>query len=158
LYTADLHGWTRFVSMQDHYNLIYREEEREMLPLCRDQGIGVIPWSPLARGFLAGNRNQQGGETSRAKTDEYAKQMYYREDDFAVVDRLTEVAETRGLPNTQIALAWLLSKPEVSAPIIGASKPRHLDDALAALSVQLSSDEIKRLEKPYKPHPVLGHS
>jgi len=158
LYTCDLNGWPRFVSMQNHYNLIYREEEREMLPLCREEGIGVIPWSPLARGFLAGNRNKQGGETSRSKTDEYAKQMYYQADDFAVADRLSEVAQARGLPNMQIALAWVLSNPDVTAPIIGASKPNHLDDALAALSVKLSEDEIKKLEEPYKPHRILGHS
>ncbi len=158
LYTADLHGWTRFVSMQNHYNLIYREEEREMLPLCRDQGIGVIPWSPLARGFLAGNRDKQGGETTRAKSDDYAKQMYYQEDDFSVADRLSEVAHSRGLPNMQVALAWVLSKTDVTAPIIGASKPQHLDEALGAISVKLSEDEIKRLEEPYKPHRILGHS
>jgi aryl-alcohol dehydrogenase (NADP+) len=159
LYTSELHGWTRFISMQNHYNLIYREEEREMLPLCRDQGIGVIPWSPLARGFLAGNRNKQsGGETTRAKTDEYAKQLYYQDDDFVVAARVTELAEARKLPNVQIALAWILSKPEVTAPIIGASKLPHLDDALAALSVELSPEEIKRLEEPYRPHNILGHS
>jgi aryl-alcohol dehydrogenase (NADP+) len=144
--------------MQNHYNLIYREEEREMLPLCRDQGIGVIPWSPLARGFLAGNRDKQGGETTRAKTDEYAKQLYYQDDDFAVAGRLTEVAEGRKLPNMQVALAWILSKPEVTAPIIGVSKLHHLDEALAALAVGLSPDEIKRLEEPYKPHGIRGHS
>ncbi|HZS54390.1 MAG TPA: aldo/keto reductase [Bryobacteraceae bacterium] len=158
LYTSDLHGWTRFVSMQNHYNLIYREEEREMLPLCREQGIGVIPWSPLARGFLAGNRNRQGGETTRAKTDDYAKQMYYQDDDFIVAERLTEVAEDHKLPNMQVALAWILTKPEVTAPIIGASKLSHLEDALAALSVQLAPEEIKRLEEPYRPHRILGHS
>lgn len=158
LSTADLNGWTRFVSMQNHYNLIYREEEREMLPLCRDQGIGVIPWSPLARGFLAGNRNKQGGETTRAKTDDYAKQLYYQDDDFAIADRLSEVAEARKLPNMQVALAWILSKPEVTAPIIGVSKLHHLDDALNALPVQLTPDEIKRLEEPYRPHRILGHS
>jgi aryl-alcohol dehydrogenase-like predicted oxidoreductase len=158
LYISDLHGWTRFVSMQNHYNLIYREEEREMLPLCRDQGIGVIPWSPLARGFLAGNRNKQGGETTRAKSDDYARQLYYQDDDFAIADRLSEVAQARGLPNMQIALAWILSKPGVTAPIIGASKPNHLDDAIGALSVKLSPEETKQLEEPYKPHRVLGHS
>jgi aryl-alcohol dehydrogenase-like predicted oxidoreductase len=158
LYTSDLHGWTRFVSMQNHYNLAYREEEREMLPLCRDQGIGVIPWSPLARGFLAGNRDKSGGETTRARTDEYAKGLYYQPEDFAVADRLTQVAKARGLPNTQVALAWLLSKPEVTAPIIGVSKPHHLDDAIAALSLQLSEDEIRKLEEPYQPHRTLGHS
>jgi aryl-alcohol dehydrogenase-like predicted oxidoreductase len=155
---AERHGWTRFVAMQNHYNLIYREEEREMLPLCRDQGIGVIPWSPLARGFLAGNRAKQGGETARAKSDEYASKMYYQDDDFAVAARLTEVAEARGLPNMQVALAWVLSRPGVTAPIVGASKPHHLDEAVAALAVKLSDDEIRRLEEPYKPHQILGHS
>ena len=158
LYTADLHRWTRFVSMQNHYNLIYREEEREMIPLCIDQGIGLIPWSPLARGFLAGNRDKQGGETSRAKTDEYAKQMYYQDDDFAIADRLTEVARAHGLPNMEIALAWILSKPGVSAPIIGASKMQHLEEALHALSVKLAPEEIARLEELYQPHRILGHS
>jgi aryl-alcohol dehydrogenase-like predicted oxidoreductase len=158
LYVSDLHNWTRFVSMQNHYNLIYREEEREMIPLCRDQGIALIPWSPLARGFLAGNRSKNAGETPRSKSDEYAHQMYYQDDDFAVVDRVTEIAQRRGLPNMQIALAWILSKPGITAPIIGASKPHHLDDAIAALSVKLSGDEIKRLEEPYRPHRILGHS
>lgn len=159
LYTADLHGWTRFVSMQNHYNLIYREEEREMIPLCVDQGIGVIPWSPLARGFLAGNRNQQGGgETSRAKTDDYAKQMYYGPNDFAIADRLTEVAQARGIPQMEIALAWVLSRRGITAPIIGASKMQHLEESLQALSVKLGDEEIKRLEEPYEPHRILGHS
>jgi len=158
LYTADLRNWSRFVSMQNHYNLIYREEEREMIPLCRDQGVGLIPWSPLARGFLAGNRNKEGGETSRAKTDDYAKQMYYQDDDFIVADRLSEVARARGLPNMQVALAWILSKPGVTAPIIGASKMQHLEEAVKALSVKLSEEEVKHLEEPYKPHRILGHS
>jgi 1-deoxyxylulose-5-phosphate synthase len=158
LYTADLFGWTRFVSMQNHYNLIYREEEREMLPLCSDQAIGVIPWSPLARGFLAENRNKQGGETTRARSDDYAKQLYYQDDDFLVADRLAEVAKERGLPNMQVALAWILSKPEVTAPIIGASKLHHLDDAVSALNVKLTEEEVKRLEEPYRPHRILGHS
>jgi aryl-alcohol dehydrogenase (NADP+) len=144
--------------MQNHYNLVYREEEREMLPLCRDQGIGVIPWSPLARGFLAGNRQKQGGETSRAKTDRIADQLYYQDDDFAVANAVTEVAQARGLPNMQIALAWILSKPCITAPIIGMSKPHHLDDALAAISVKLTDEEIKKLEEPYRPHRTLGHS
>ena len=129
-----------------------------MNPLCRDQGIGLIPWSPLARGFLAGNRNKSGGQTSRANTDQYAKDMYYQNDDFAIADRLTQVAQARGLPNMQVALAWVLSKPGISAPIIGASKLSHLEDALSALSVKLSEDEIKQLEELYQPHPVLGHS
>jgi aryl-alcohol dehydrogenase-like predicted oxidoreductase len=158
LHVSETNGWTRFVSMQNHYNLVYREEEREMNPLCRDQGIGLIPWSPLARGFLAGNRNKAGGATSRARTDQYAKDMYFQDDDFAVADRLTQVAEARGLPNMQIALAWLLSKPGITAPIIGASKLPHLEDALSALAVKLSEDEIKQLEERYKPHPILGHS
>ena len=159
LYTSEKNGWTRFVSMQNQLNLVYREEEREMLPLCRDQGIGVIPWSPLARGFLAGNRRKRdGGDTSRAKTDDFAKKLYYRDDDFAVVDRLSEVARARGVPNMQVALAWILAKSEVTAPIIGASKLEHLDDAVAALALKLSAEEIKQLEEPYQPHPVLGHT
>jgi aryl-alcohol dehydrogenase-like predicted oxidoreductase len=158
LYTADLHGWTRFVAMQNHYNLVYREEEREMLPLCRDQGIGVIPWSPLARGFLAGNRQKQGGETSRAKTDTIADKLYYQDDDFAVANAVTAVAQARGIPNMQIALAWILSKPGITAPIVGASKPHHLDDALAALSIKLTDEEVQKLEEPYRPHRILGHS
>ena len=157
-FVAEKNGWTRFVSMQNHYNLIYREEEREMIPLCLDQGVGMIPWSPLARGFLAGNRNKQGGETSRAKTDAYAKQMYYQDDDFAVAERLGEVAKLRELSNTQVALAWILANPAVTAPIVGASKLHHLEEALSALDVKLSEDEIKKLEDPYKPHQVLGHS
>jgi aryl-alcohol dehydrogenase-like predicted oxidoreductase len=158
LYVSELRNWTRFVSMQNHYNLIYREEEREMIPLCRDQGIGIIPWSPLARGFLAGNRDKSAGDTPRAKTDEYAHQMYYQDDDFAVVDRLTEVARAHGLSNMKVALAWILSKPGITAPIIGASKPHHLDEAVAALSVKLSEAEVKKLEEAYRPHRILGHS
>jgi aryl-alcohol dehydrogenase (NADP+) len=129
-----------------------------MIPLCRDQGIGLIPWSPLARGFLAGNRAKGGGQTARANSDQYAKDMYYSDNDFAVADRLTQVAQMRGLPNMQIALAWILSKPGITAPIVGASKLPHLEDALAALAVKLSDDEIKQLEELYKPHPILGHS
>ena len=158
LYTAELHGWTRFVSMQNHYNLIYREEEREMIPLCRDQGIGLIPWSPLARGFLAGNRNKTAGDTARAKTDEYAHHMYYQDYDFKVVERLSGVARDRGESNVKIALAWILSKLGITAPIIGASKPHHLEEALSALSIRLSPAEIKKLEEPYRPHEILGHS
>jgi len=155
-------GLARFVTMQNHYNLVYREEEREMIPLCMAEGVGLIPWSPLARGFLAGNRKKneekQQGETARAKTDAYAHSMYYRDSDFTVVDRLTEIAQARGVKNAQIALAWILSKPGLTAPIIGASKPYQLEDALAALSLQLTSEEIAKLEEPYEPHPVLGHS
>ncbi|SHL10839.1 aldo/keto reductase [Hymenobacter psychrotolerans] len=158
LYLADKHNWTRFVSMQPHYNLVYREEEREMLPLCQDQSIGVIAWSPLARGLLTGGRGKERNETERARTDAFGKSLYGRDDDFAVADRVTEIARERGLPNAQIALAWLLSKPAVTAPIVGASKPGHLEDAVAAVSVQLTPDEIRRLEEPYQPHPVLGFS
>ncbi len=159
LYTADQLGFTRFVSMQNHYNLIYREEEREMMPLCREEGIGVTPWSPLARGFVAGNRTPGGsGETIRAKTDDYGKGLYYQPSDFKVVDRLTEVAKRRGLPNAQIAMAWLLHQLGVTSPIVGASKLSHLDDAVASLDVKLDPAELKELEEPYQPHPVLGHS
>ena len=159
LQVSDEHGLARFVTMQNHYNLIYREEEREMIPLCRAEGIGLIPWSPLARGFLAGNRSKQDfGETVRAKTDDYAKGMYYRDSDFTVVERLTEIARKHGVSNAQVALAWMLSKPEVSAPIVGASKMQHLDDALNSLELRLDDEEIKSLEEPYEPHPVLGHS
>jgi aryl-alcohol dehydrogenase-like predicted oxidoreductase len=149
---------TRFVSMQNHYNLIYREEEREMLPLCRDQGIGVIPWSPLARGFLAGSRGRDGQKhTTRANSDPIADSLY-TEADFDVVDQLAEVAAARAVPPAQVALAWLLHKPGVTAPIVGASKLSHLDDAVAAVEVSLSDDEVKLLEQPYQPHPVRGHS
>src|SRR5258708_11411361 len=159
LATADAHGLARFVSMQNHYNLVYREEEREMLPLCREEGIGVIPWSPLARGFLAGNRRAQDfGETTRAKTDAYAHGMYYQPSDFAVVGRVTEIARQRGIPNAQVALAWILHQPGVTAPIIGASKMKHLDDAIAALDIKLDESELKALSDPYKPHTILGHS
>ncbi len=158
LHVSEMNGWSRFVSMQNHYNLVYREEEREMNPFCRDQGIGLIPWSPLARGFLAGNRTKQGGQTSRGNTDQYAKDMYNQDDDFAIAERLAQVAKARGVPNMQVALAWVLSKPGISAPIVGASKMPHLDDALTALAVRLSQDEIKQLEELYKPHPILGHS
>jgi aryl-alcohol dehydrogenase (NADP+) len=158
-HTAERHGWCRFVSMQNHYNLVYREEEREMIPLCADQGVGLIPWSPMARGFFAGNRKRGGGgETSRAKNDPFAKQLYFREEDFAVAERAAEVAKERGVAGSQIALAWVLSKPFVHSPIIGATKMDHLEQAVAALEIKLSEEEVKRLEEPYKPHPVLGHS
>ncbi len=159
LYRADEMGVSRFVTMQNHYNLVYREEEREMIPLCRDQKIGVIPWSPLARGFLAGNRTRKDfGETVRAKTDEYAQGLYYQDSDFAVVDNITAIAQARGVNNAQIALAWIMAQPGVTAPIVGASKMRHLDDAIAALSIQLDDAERKSLEAPYQPHRILGHS
>jgi 1-deoxyxylulose-5-phosphate synthase len=157
LFTSDLHGWTRFVSMQPHYNLIYREEEREMIPLCQDQKIAVIPWSPLARGLLTGKRSKERNETIRAKTDEFGKKLYYADSDFDIVNRLTEVATRRKLPNAQVALAWMLEKHAITAPIIGASKPGHLEDAVAALSVKLTHEEIRQLEELYQPHPVLGY-
>ena len=158
-HTAQSHGWTRFVSMQNHYNLVYREEEREMIPLCLDQGVGLIPWSPMARGFFAKNRTRGGsGETARAKSDPFANQLYFREDDFVVAERANEIAEARGVSGSQIALAWLLNKPHIAAPIIGATKMDHLEQAIAALEIKLTEDEVKRLEEPYKPHPVLGHS
>jgi 1-deoxyxylulose-5-phosphate synthase len=159
LFLSDLHGWARFVTMQNHYNLIYREEEREMLPLCLDQGIGVIPWSPLARGFLAGNRTrEEWGQTVRAKTDDYAQSLYFQDADFAVVDRVQSLAQARGVKPAQIALAWLLHKPAVNAPIIGASKMPHLEESVAALDIQLTAKEISSLEETYQPHWVLGHS
>ncbi len=154
LHIADAHGWTRFVSMQNHYNLIYREEEREMIPLCIDEGIAVIPWSPLARGFLARERSS---ETERAKTDDIAQQFYDTEADFAVADCVAEVARRRGVAPAQIALAWILHKPGITAPIIGASKIEHLDQAIAAMEIQLDETEMKLLEGAYKPHSVLGH-
>ncbi len=158
LATSRAHGCTPFVSMQPQYNLVYREEEREMLPLCREMGIGVIPWSPLARGFLAGGRAAPGeGNTERARTDEFAPRLYYREPDHAVVDAVTEVAKARGVPNMQIALAWVLRNAVITAPIVGASKAHHLSDAVGALKITLSDDEAKALEKPYKPKPVLDH-
>jgi 1-deoxyxylulose-5-phosphate synthase len=159
LYKADALGLTRFVSMQNHYNLIYREEEREMNSLCRQEGIGLIPWSPLARGFLMGNRRKQDfGETVRAQTDEYAQRMYYQDSDFAVVDRVTEVARRYGVSNAQVALAWILAQPGITSPIIGASKMQHLEDAVASLQLKLDEAELKALAEPYRPHEVLGHS
>ena len=155
-YIADLNGWTRFVSMQPHYNLIYREEEREMIPFCVDQKIAVIPWSPLARGLLTGKRSKERNETERSKTDAFGKKLYSEDADFDIVNRVSELAEQKGLPNAQIALAWMLSKPYITAPIVGASKPGHLEDAATALSVKLSDEEIKQLEELYQPHPVLG--
>ena len=158
LYLADLHGWTRFVSMQNHYNLLYREEEREMIPFCQSEGIGIIPWSPLARGRLA--RAWHSESTKRYETDQFGKKIYAQTEDadHKVVDRLGEVAERRGVARAQLALAWLLSKPGVTAPIVGASKPHHLQDAVAAVALRLESAEIASLEEPYTPHPVLGFS
>jgi aryl-alcohol dehydrogenase-like predicted oxidoreductase len=157
-HVADAHGWTRFVSMQNHYNLVYREEEREMIPQCIDQGVAVIPWSPLARGLLAGNRTR-GGErrTTRSGTDPFGDSLYKVAADFDVVDRVREVAAARGVPAAQVALAWLLHRPGVTAPIVGATKLSHLQDALAAEQLELSGEEMQRLEEPYVPHPVLGH-
>ncbi len=149
---------TRFVSMQNHYNLVYREEEREMIPQCIDQGVGILPWSPLARGLLAGNRTREGERlTKRAQTDAFGDSLYTPEVDFAVVDAVTEVAEERGVSNAQVALAWLLHKPGVTAPIVGATKLAHLEDAIAAEQLELSADEIARLEAPYVPHAISGH-
>jgi aryl-alcohol dehydrogenase-like predicted oxidoreductase len=157
LFLADLYGWTRFVSMQDYYNLLYREEEREMLPLCRAEGIGVLPWSPLARGRLAREWQTEPG-TKRAATDEFGKTLYAGTEDAdrKVVERVGAIAAARGLPRAQIALAWLLHKPGVTAPIVGATKPPHLEDAVGALSVKLSPEEVAALEEPYVPHPVVG--
>ena len=152
-------GWTRFVSMQNHYNLAYREEEREMIPLCRDQGVALIPWSPLARGFLAGNRkaaDKEQGETSRARTDNIAQSYYYRASDFKVVQALGDLAQERGISSATLAYAWLMHKG-ITAPIVGASKTWQIDQAIAALDVKLSAEELHRLEAPYEPHPVLGH-
>jgi aryl-alcohol dehydrogenase (NADP+) len=153
---SDAHGWARFVSMQNHYNLLYREEEREMIPLCRKEGIGLIPWSPLARGVLAGNRS---AKTTRAKTDDFAVKLYQETEaaDEKILDALAAVSKTRGLPPAQIALAWLLQQKGVVAPIVGASKPHHLDDAIASLEVKLTAEETARLTESYVPHPIAGH-
>jgi len=151
-------GWTHFSSMQNHYNLIYREEEREMIPQCVEMGVGLIPWSPLARGFLAGNRRKEDwGDTVRARTDPFAHSLYYQEADFRVVDRVVEVAARLECKPTQVALAWLLGRPGLVAPIIGATKMGHLEDAAGALDVKLSAEDTRYLEEPYVPHPVLGH-
>jgi aryl-alcohol dehydrogenase-like predicted oxidoreductase len=157
-YIAERNGWTKFVSMQNHYNLIYREEEREMIPLCVDQGVGCIPWSPLARGVLAGNRTRDGGRlTTRSSSDPFTDYLYEQPTDFDVVEAAQAVAEARGVPTAQVALAWLLSRPGVTAPIVGSTKLAHLEDAVAAEALSLSADEVAQLEKPYVPHPVLGH-
>jgi aryl-alcohol dehydrogenase (NADP+) len=166
LHASERHGWARFVSMQNHYNLVYREEEREMMPLCREEGIGVIPWSPLARGFLAGTRKPEFADraaaekrndaSERAKSDDYARQLYYRPGDFKIAEAVTALAERRGVKPAQVALAWLLHKPGVTSPIVGATKLYQLDEAVAALSLKLDEAEIKALEAAYEPHPVLG--
>src|ERR1700761_1351188 len=159
LYLARENSWHRFVAMQNHYNLVYREEEREMIPLCVDQGVGVIPWSPLARGFLAGTRGRAGAKhTTRANTDSFGDSLYgYTDADFAVVDALAAVAERRGVPSAQVALAWLLHRPGVTAPIVGATKLSHLEDAIAAEQLELTEDELTELEEPYVPHAIAGH-
>jgi 1-deoxyxylulose-5-phosphate synthase len=157
-HVAEVNGWTRFVSMQPHYNLIYREEEREMIPLCRDQGVGVIPWSPIARGRLAGNRSRDGkAHTTRSETDQFAPILYTDEADYDVIERNADLAKERGVSPAQTALAWLLGKPGVTAPIVGATKVEHLHDALAAEKLTLDPDEVAALEELYRPHPVAGH-
>ncbi|MBX3086107.1 MAG: aldo/keto reductase [Anaerolineae bacterium] len=156
LHTSEKNGWARFVSMQNHYNLVYREEEREMIPLCRSEGIGLIPWSPLARGFLAGKRTKE--DTVRAQTDAFAHQMYYKDEDYQVVDAVVAIAEKRGVKPAQIALAWMLGKPGISSPIIGASKMYQLEEAIEATTIQLTDDEVKAVEASYTPHPILGHA
>lgn len=163
-FAAERHGFTRFVSMQNHYNLAYREEEREMNPFCRATGVGLMPWSPLARGFLAGNRRKDdaqraaGGETSRAATDDIAQSYYYRDSDYAVVAALSAVAQARGVANATVAYAWLLQQPGVSCPIVGVSRLEQLEQAVAAVQCRLSDEEMQALAAPYEPHPVLGHS
>ena len=159
LHTSESHGWAKFVSMQNHYNLVYREEEREMIPLCIHEGIGLIPWSPMARGFFAGNRKRGGGgETVRSNSDPFGNSLYFRAEDFAVAELAAEVAKERGVTGPQIALAWMLNKPHIHSPIIGATKMEHLDQAIAALDIKLSDEEVKKLEETYQPHPILGHA
>ena len=156
---SDRRGWARFISMQNHYNLIYREEEREMIPLCRAEGVGIIPWSPLARGFLAGTRRPSSagwGDTTRARTDDFAQRLYFAEADFAIVDRVVELTAERGVPPARIALAWNVRQPGVSAPIVGVTRLPHLDDAVAALELELDDEACTGLEELYTPHPVLG--
>ena len=159
VYTADRLGVRRFSTMQNHYNIVYREEEREMIPFCRDQGIGVLPWSPLARGFIAGNRKREGfGETARSKADDYAHKLYYQESDFEIVNRISAIAQARGVSNAQIALAWILHQPGVTSPIVGASKLEQLDDLVKGTELKLTAEELQKLSEPYRPHPVLGHN
>ncbi|MCI0710812.1 MAG: aldo/keto reductase [Chloroflexi bacterium] len=157
-HVAERYGWTKFVSMQNHYNLVYREEEREMIPLCMDMGVGLIPWSPLARGFLAGNRTRdKGGETTRSKSDNYAHTMYYNDTDFDIVERCQQLGGRLEKATAQVALAWMLHKPGITAPIVGVTKPHHLTDAVAALEIALSADDIAYLEEPYQPKVIFGH-
>jgi aryl-alcohol dehydrogenase (NADP+) len=158
LYTAKENGWHRFSTMQNHYNLVYREEERETIPLCMDQGVGIIPWSPLARGFLTGTRRPGGGDTKRSETDTFAKDMYYAPEDFAVADAVTDVAKKRGATPAQVACAWVLQAPGVTAPIIGTTKTQQLTELIAAVDVKLSAEEVAALEKPYRAHAILGHA
>ena len=156
--TQRAHGWTEFVTMQNHYNLVYREEEREMIPLCRDQGIGLIPWSPLARGFLAGNRKRGAKDaTRREQYDEFGHGLYYADTDYDIADRVVELAKTKGVLPIQVALAWVIQQPGISAPIIGASRLEQLDQLIDALSITLTPDECRFLQERYQPHPVLGH-
>ena len=158
LYTQRAHGWTEFVTMQNHYNLVYREEEREMIPLCLDQGIGLIPWSPLARGFLAGNRKRGSKDaTKREQHDEFGHGLYYADSDYDIADRVVEVAKQKGVLPIQVALAWVIQRPGINAPIIGASRLEQLDQLIDALSITLTPDECRFLEEQYQPHPVLGH-
>jgi len=158
LYTADRMGIARFATMQNYYNVVYREEEREMLPLCRAEGLGIIPFSPLARGFVAGNRRKQDlGDTVRAKTDEFSRWQYYHDADFSIVDRVTEIARKRGVPNAQVALAWVIDQPGITSPIIGATKLNYLDDAVAALDLKLEEAELRSLIEPYRPRGVLAN-
>jgi aryl-alcohol dehydrogenase-like predicted oxidoreductase len=158
LATSEQLGLAKFVSMQDYYNVVYREEEREMHPLCRSEGIAIIPFSPLARGFVVGNRRKEDyGETVRAKTDEFSRRQYYSDQDFTIVDRITQVAKSRGINNAQVALAWVLQQPGVTAPIVGATKMYQLDDAIAALSIKLADEELKLLAEPYRPRAIIGH-
>jgi 1-deoxyxylulose-5-phosphate synthase len=159
LHVSEMNGWTKFVSMQNHYNLVYREEEREMIPLCKDQGIGLIPWSPMARGYFSGNRKSGGSaETIRAKNDPFAIELYSHENNPAVAEDVAKVAKEHNVTGSQIALAWLLNKPHITAPIIGSSKIEHLDQAIDAMEIKLTEEDVKRLEASYEPHPILGHS
>ena len=159
LYLADLHGWSRFVAMQNHYNLVYREEDREVNPLCRAEGIAILPWSPLARGFLTRPpKTEERSETTRAQTDDYAKHLYYRENDYKTLERVLELARRKSVSPAQVSLAWMLHKPGITAPIIGASKMNHLEEAVQSLEIELSAEDMDFLEEPYQPHPILGHS
>jgi aryl-alcohol dehydrogenase (NADP+) len=158
LYTAKENGWHRFVSMQNHYNLVYREEEREMIPLCLDQGVAVIPWSPLARGFLTGTRTREGGSTVRSQVDTFAKDMYYSDADFQVAETVAQIAQQRGVLPAQVACAWVLQAPGVTAPIIGVTQPQHLRDLIGSVDLELAPQEVAALEKPYRPHSILGHA